>query len=76
MTETVVVRGEKITADLLLWRAYGVEGRALVVDLLAANPGLSAIGEIIPQGTEVIIPDRPVTTNTDHTPVVSLFGEV
>ncbi|MBN9046217.1 MAG: tail protein X [Rhizobiales bacterium] len=72
--DTIVVGGDHITLDLLLWRRYGVRGRSLVESTLALNPGLARLGVIIPPGTTVTIPDLPPETDGQSRDVVSLFG--
>ncbi len=74
MPETVTIRGEGITADLLLFRRYGVRGQALVEEMLDTNPGLAALGPVIPLGTEVILPDLPPIETTAARKIISLFG--
>lgn len=74
MAETVTVKGEGITVDLLLWRRYGVRGRRLVEETLARNPGLAQLGQFLPLGTVVILPDLPVQEEPAPRKVVSLFG--
>lgn len=59
MNETITIRGEGISLDLLLWRKYGVRGRELVVAALDLNPGLAAMGPILPLGTVVAVPPLP-----------------
>lgn len=76
MSTNVTVRGEGISVDLLLWRLHGIEGRALVEQTLALNTGLSALGPILPLGTELLIPDLPVKPAAPAVKIVSLFGEV
>ena len=73
MPETIVIKGEGITLDLILWRKYGVRGRSLVEQTLDLNPGLSGLGAFLPLGTEVILPDLPAQQQIS-TRVVSLFG--
>lgn len=73
MAETVTIRGEGITLDLLLWRRYGVRGQGLVEEALDINPGLAALGPILPLETVVILPELPPETTPTVT-VVSLFG--
>lgn len=75
MTETITIRGENIPLDLLLWRRYGVRGRSLVERTLDLNPGLAALGPILPLGTVVIIPDLPPVATSPAVKVVSLFGD-
>lgn len=74
MHETIIVRGEGITLDLILWRRHGVRGQALVADTLSINPGLAALGPILPLGTSVIIPDLPPQPASPPVKLVSLFG--
>lgn len=71
--DAVTIRGEGITLDLLLWRAYGVRGQQLVEEALEANPGLSALGPVLPLGTVVRIPPLPVETRAPA-PLITLFG--
>lgn len=73
MTESVTVKGEGLTLDLILWRRYGVRGRSLVEAALAANPGLAMLGPELPLGTVIIIPDLPPQTTAVQSRV-SLFG--
>lgn len=72
--ETIIVRGEGITLDLLLWRRHGVRGQALVEEALDLNPGLAALGAVLPLGTAVMLPDLPPLPATPPVRVVSLFG--
>lgn len=44
--------------DQLVWRTTG-GGPATVEATLEANPGLSELGVLLPQGTEVAIPSTP-----------------
>lgn len=46
------------TLDALIWRARGL-GPDDLPTVLAANPGLAALGPILPVGTAVILPDAP-----------------
>ena len=74
MTETVTIRGEGITLDLLLWRRYGVRGQGLVEEALELNPGLAGLGAVLPLGTAVTLPDLPPAPVRAPRQVVSLFG--
>ncbi|MCX2698348.1 MULTISPECIES: tail protein X [Ochrobactrum] len=71
--QTITVKGEGITLDLLLWRAYGVRGRSLLEEALAINTDLAALGAIIPLGTDVLLPDLPAQGPGQSRHVVSLF---
>ncbi len=58
--QTITVKGEGITLDLLLWRAYGVRGRSLIERSLSLNVDMARLGTVIPMGTKVI-PPRPAS---------------
>ncbi|HEV7251438.1 MAG TPA: tail protein X [Shinella sp.] len=74
MAETITVRGEGITVDLLLWRKYGVRSRSVVEATFALNPGLAALGPILPLGTLVTLADLPAAaTKVDERLAISLF---
>lgn len=54
----VTVTTEGTTVDLLCWQVLGTDTAAPAV--LAANPGLAALGPFLPIGTVVELPDlRP-----------------
>lgn len=44
------------TIDRLIWREAGL-GAAALGTVLAANPGLAALGPVLPAGTPVILPE-------------------
>jgi phage tail protein X len=49
------------TVDSLCWRHLGTS--AVVERVLEANPGLAALGPILPEGTTVTLPDTaPAST--------------
>lgn len=59
MAETVTARqGE--TLDALIWRTRAL-GPSNLGSVLTANPGLAALGAVLPIGTPVILPDVPPT---------------
>lgn len=72
MAETVTIRGDGITLDLLLWRRFGRVGQSIVEETLALNPGIAALGPELPLGTAVMLPDAPAGTPYASQPV-SLF---
>ena len=59
MSTSVTVRGEGLTLDLLLHRKHGVRGRELLEATLTLNPGVAALGAVLPLGTVVTLPDLP-----------------
>lgn len=74
MPRTLTVRSEGLVLDAILSAATdAVTGRSLVEATLELNPGLAALGLIIPLGTTIIIPDPP-TEAVAAREVVSLFG--
>lgn len=74
MTQSITIKRERMTIDLLLFQAYGAEGQALLEQTIALNPGLAAKGPEIPLGTTVFIPDRPKQDAFRVRPLVTLFG--
>jgi len=52
------------TLDLVIRRAYGTVTADLLAAALEANPGLAALGPILPTGTLVSLPDADTTTPT------------
>lgn len=51
--ETLEVKQDGMTLDLLLWRRFGKEVSGLVESTLALNQDLSRIGPYLPVGTRV-----------------------
>jgi phage tail protein X len=74
MPTTVDIRREGLTIDLLLYRAYGLDGQVLVEQALEMNPGVASLGAVLPLGTSVILPDKPQRVFAARA-VVSLFGD-
>ena len=48
------------TVDQLCWRHLG-RTEAVVEAMLDINPGLAALGPVLPAGTLVTLPDTPIT---------------
>lgn len=74
MPQTFRIEREGMTVELLLHQAYGIDGRSLLEETLAKNPGLSGLGSFLPLGTVLTIPDKPSAEAFVFKPVVSLFG--
>lgn len=53
---TTVHAAQGDTLDALCWRHYG-RTAGVVEQVLDANPGLAALGPILPHGTAVQLPD-------------------
>jgi len=53
------------TVDAICWRHYG-RTLGMTEAVLAANPGLAAVGPILPHGLEVELPEL-VSSSTAHT---------
>ncbi len=73
MPQSIPVRGDNITVDLLLHRVHGIRGRELIAETLRLNPGLAGLGLYIPPGTTVIVPDLPSAAQTVKK-LKTLFG--
>lgn len=58
------------TVDIICHREYGAESK-YVEAVLEANPGLSALGAVLPMGTPVALPDLSV--QSDPMQLVSLW---
>lgn len=50
----VVIASEGDSVDLIAYRRYGSHGMEQAI--LEANPGLAALGPIIPLGTRIVLP--------------------
>ena len=59
----VQVAQDGMTLDLVVWRAFGRQDQGLVEQTLALNPGIAAVGSILPIGTRVVLP-QPAKRNT------------
>lgn len=46
------------TVDLICWRYYG-RTAGVTEQVLEANPGLAALGPVLPMGRLVALPDQP-----------------
>lgn len=55
--ETIIkVAGDGVSVDLLIWRRYKRPMPGLLERVLDINPGLAALGPILPVGTPVKLP--------------------
>ena len=52
----IKVAGDGISVDLLIWRKYKRPMPGLLEQVLDINPGLAALGPILPIGTVVKLP--------------------
>lgn len=70
MADTLIAR-QGDTLDALLWRERNMTADDLPA-VLAANPGIAALGAVLPLGTPVIVPEtaRP---DTRTLPVIQLW---
>ena len=55
---------QRDTLDLICWRELGTTEGQVVETALALNPGLAALGTVLPEGTPVILPDPPAAAAT------------
>ncbi|MBB4287833.1 tail protein X [Roseospira goensis] len=58
--------------DHLCWRHYGQEWD-MVEAVLDANPGLAALGPVLPAGVTITLPYRPSPASPPTVDVVRLF---
>ena len=63
ITRVIAPGGERL--DRVAQELYGTERGGTVEALLLANPGLAALGPIIPEGVRLMVPER-VTEPTSH----------
>ncbi len=61
MATSSLIAQQNDTVDALCWRYYGRTAGA-VEAVLTANPGLAAMGPVLPMGTRVAMPDAPAAT--------------
>lgn len=74
MPETYTVKQQHLSLDLILWRRFGRPGQRLVEQAYVLNPGLAALGPILPVGTVVLLPDYMRPTTRLKAQPVDLFG--
>ena len=74
MPRSKLIEGDNLTLDMVLVRAYGFPGQALIREAMKLNPGLSAHGTFLPPGKTILIPDKPAADDFKEIPVISLFG--
>ena len=81
--ELLVIQGDRITADLLIWRKYRIPlaGLRLIETFLDLNPHLAKMhrnSPFIPVGTQVRIPidEDLLSERPKAVKVISVFGEV
>lgn len=56
MTQTYVA-SDGDTVDFITWRFYGTQDARVVERLLEANQNLADLGDTLPAGTRVTLPD-------------------
>lgn len=72
-TETIVVNGDAIPLDLLVWRRFKRRTPGVVERTLALNPGLAKLGVMIPVGTSVVFPVDAPNQEPERRDVVRLW---
>lgn len=65
-----VISRQGDTVDSLCWQHLG--STDAVEQVLALNPGLAALGPVLPMGTVVTLPD-PATTTPTTQPTINLW---
>lgn len=71
--KTIVVEGEGIALDRLLFEVTGRED--MVPATLDANPGLARLGPILPAGTAIRVPEPTDAEEIAVVPIVTLWSE-
>lgn len=73
--ETLRVDRAPCPLDLLLFLRFRREVPGLLEDTLGRNPGLAALGPMLPYGTAVVvaIPDPPATARSAARELITLF---
>ena len=76
MAVPITVNRANLRVSLLLWRAYGQAGvtDAMLSNTYALNPGLAALGAVLPLGTRLTLPDLEAPKAVSTRVGVSLFG--
>lgn len=59
-----VIAQQGDTLDALCFRYYGRTG-GVVETVLTANPGLAELGEVLPHGTTVFLPDVDTASTSE-----------
>ncbi|WP_421589000.1 tail protein X [Rahnella aceris] len=59
-----VIAQQGDTLDALCFRYYGRTG-GVVETVLTANPGLAELGEVLPHGTTVILPEVDTASTSE-----------
>lgn len=60
------------TLDMVCWRTLGTTGSVDAV--LEANPGLAALGALLPAGTSIILPDQTPSAATAVRETIQLWS--
>ena len=53
----VIIQQDDMTLDLVVWQAFGRQDEGVVEQAFSLNPGLEAVGSILPIGTVVELPE-------------------
>ena len=54
--EPVTVEGDGLTVSLIVWRRFKAPMPGLVEQVYGINPGLAALGPVLPVGTAFLLP--------------------
>ncbi|WP_185998225.1 tail protein X [Novosphingobium aerophilum] len=56
-SSVIAMQGD--TLDMICWRVLGTTEGEVVEQAYALNPGLAALGTILPEGRTITLPDPP-----------------
>lgn len=62
---TIIIAREGDTLDLICWRHLG-QTAAVTEAAVQLNPHLPRLGEILPVGSRVVLPDAPIAAATQR----------
>ena len=72
--EQITVSAEGLTLSLIIWRRFHEPRPGLVEQILAINPGLAALGPVLPRGTVFLMPVEPSpNAGKAGAPIISLW---
>ncbi len=72
--EVLTIKGKPMTLSHALWKRYGRRVPGLVEATLSQNPGLAAIGAILPVGTKFNVTSPAPTPKTQVVKLIRLTG--
>ena len=69
MERVEIVQSEGLTLSLIVWRLFRRKPEGYVEQVLTLNPGLAAVGPVLPVGTRIVLPLEEQTLKPKRTVV-------